>query len=518
MKLTTFFKPHYLCVVLLFQLNISLKAQDLTTNKSNMIFSAIKGNASKPDTLLLANVKNSRKVAKPVIQGKHAAYFKVVSSLPTQMEQDKSAKIALIFKPDVDFIGIATATLQVAGFKIPLTGLSTKGLEGENEPPLADVVAALGYSIDLGWTSLANTIKSGLQGEELAPTMFTKAGEGKVEMIPVARYSPDFLLNFGYYTNTDMGPKRYHSGILATAEKYPEHQQLFPALASGETSFDPGKATFGFYAIGPTHTAYSEDHWNMLYHPDYAAHAARIYPVKGESGIVANTYLLCMEEAGNGDYNDYVFLLKNVKPLSDGFASIMNGQNFDGWYKWLETKGKNNDPDNIFTIEDDGVIHDMGTEVGYIMTEKSYKNFHMYLEFKWGEKRWPPRESLKRDSGICYNIPEDEPDGIWPQSVECQIQEGDVGDFWLLGHSTIQVDGKQNAPSPWTRMQKKKDAEKPNGEWNSVEVISFNGKCVHIVNGEVVNFGVNSSLVGGKILLQSEFAEIYYRNIKLREL
>ena len=92
----------------------------------------------------------------------------------------------------------------------------------------------------------------------------------------------------------------------------------------------------------------------------------------------------------------------------------------------------------IFTFEQDGVLHDLGKELGYIMTERSFGNYHFLLEFKWGEKRWPLREANKRDSGICYNIPEDCEDQIWRPSVECQIQEGDVGDFWLLGYSTIQ--------------------------------------------------------------------------------
>jgi hypothetical protein len=46
-----------------------------------------------------------------------------------------------------------------------------------------------------------------------------------------------------------------------------------------------------------------------------------------------------------------------------------------------------------------------------------------------------------------------------------------------LGFSTIQVDGKQNPPLNHSQIVKKKDGERPNGEWNTVEVISFNGKC-----------------------------------------
>ena len=139
-------------------------------------------------------------------------------------------------------------------------------------------------------------------------------------------------------------------------------------------------------------------------------------------------------------------------------------------------------------------------------------------QHEWGEKRWPPRDTARRDGGACYNIPMNEPDSIWPKSIECQIQEGDVGDFWLLGFSTIKVDGKQNVPANHTRMIKKKDAEKPTGEWNTVEIISYKGKCVQIVNGVVVNVGEEASIKEGRILLQSEYAEIYYRNMKIRKL
>jgi hypothetical protein len=67
-------------------------------------------------------------------------------------------------------------------------------------------------------------------------------------------------------------------------------------------------------------------------------------------------------------------------------------------------------------------------------------------------------------------------------------------------------------------MIKQRDAEKSYGEWNTVEIISYNGKCVHIVNGVIVNVGEEASVKEGRILLQSEYAEIYYRNVRIREL
>lgn len=199
------------------------------------------------------------------------------------------------------------------------------------------------------------------------------------------------------------------------------------------------------------------------------------------------------------------------------FKYLFNGKDLKGWEIFLKGKSINEDGEKNFRIKD-GMIHVRGKELGYIRTKKGFTNYHFVVEFKWGEKKWPPRQNAKRDAGICYNIPASEPDSIWPQSIECQIQEADVGDFWLLSFSTITIDDSTNKPTNHTRMVKKKDAEKPNGEWNTVEVISYNGRCVHIVNGVVVNEGTNASTKSGRILLQSEYAEIYYRNIRLKEL
>ena len=51
-----------------------------------------------------------------------------------------------------------------------------------------------------------------------------------------------------------------------------------------------------------------------------------------------------------------------------------------------------------------------------------------------------------------------------------------------------------------------------------MDVIVNNGKITYLVNGVVVNEAKNPSLSSGRILLQSEGAEIYYRNVSLREL
>jgi hypothetical protein len=164
------------------------------------------------------------------------------------------------------------------------------------------------------------------------------------------------------------------------------------------------------------------------------------------------------------------------------------------------------------------VLHVSGQRFGYIITEKSYSNFHLTLDFKWGEKKYPPRENEKRDAGVLYYSVLYSGDKIWPRSLEFQIQEGDCGDFWLTDSVSMTHADTVTKLAPWHRVMKSKNTEKPNGEWNKVEIIVKNGMITHKLNGEIVNTGKNPSVPGGKIVLQSEGAEIYYKDIKLEEL
>ena len=209
----------------------------------------------------------------------------------------------------------------------------------------------------------------------------------------------------------------------------------------------------------------------------------------------------------------------NVHAQQSGMKPLFNGKDLKGWYSFLKSKGKNNDPEKVFAVEN-GLLHISGKEFGYICTEKVYKNFHLAAEFKWGVKKYPPRDAdtIKRDNGICYYIPLNEKDFVWPKSIECQIQEGDTGDFWLISGVTIKVNGIRSQPDSFTRVKKRTDAEMPTGQWNRVEVIANKGKITYIVNDKIVNEGEDPSVSEGKILIQSEGAEIYYRKIELAEL
>jgi hypothetical protein len=113
----------------------------------------------------------------------------------------------------------------------------------------------------------------------------------------------------------------------------------------------------------------------------------------------------------------------------------------------------------------------------YIYTVKSlviyaprmFLRLPLLAEFKWGEKKYPPRDAdtTKRDNGICFYMPLNEKDFVWPKSIECQVQEGDVGDMWLIDSATVVVNGKQTEPKNFTMVKKKKimKSHMVNGTW-----------------------------------------------------
>ncbi len=192
-----------------------------------------------------------------------------------------------------------------------------------------------------------------------------------------------------------------------------------------------------------------------------------------------------------------------------------DGKDPIGWYAFIEHADKSvasaADPKGTFRVEDD-VLMVSGEEMGCLTTRREYGDYKLRLEMKWGTKKWPPRLAEKRDSGILMHCTG--PDKIWTKSIECQIQEGDCGDFHLVDGTTIDVAGK----TAKGRVVKTSDAEKPNGEWNVVEVICDGDTITNSVNGVVVNRATRASVARGRIVLQSEGAEVSYRNITITPL
>ncbi len=130
-------------------------------------------------------------------------------------------------------------------------------------------------------------------------------------------------------------------------------------------------------------------------------------------------------------------------------------------------------------------------------------------------------------------------DRVWPKGVEYQIQEGDTGDFWMLSGTTLETTvqspdveepryqrfGRPFTSSPGSYIRIVKDGTfEREGDWNTVDIIVRGDTAVHMINGHVNNRAYKlyakdgDALTAGKILLQVEGAEVFYRNIQLRSL
>lgn len=196
------------------------------------------------------------------------------------------------------------------------------------------------------------------------------------------------------------------------------------------------------------------------------------------------------------------------------------------------------------------VLKVSGEIYGGLTSKKIYRNYHFKLKFKWGNKVFSPRESLLKDSGILYHAIGEHGKEYWRSwmiSQEFQIMRGHIGDYWNQGNSAIDIrafipehimnpvaDESQDFQSVGAKQKisgfvlRKENHENPEGQWNELELICFEGKSLHIVNGEVVMVLQNSRTVNenstatplleGKIQIQSEAAELYYKDIYIREI
>lgn len=256
---------------------------------------------------------------------------------------------------------------------------------------------------------------------------------------------------------------------------------------------------------------------------------------------------------------------------TEQWTALWNGKDLSGWHSYLGTPyqaktdslgntinpfGMDNDPLEVISLVDTEAgkaIRISGVAWGMIYTERDYRNYHLKLKTKWGEDMHPPREKGPRDSGLLYHgfgVPGSV--NNWMDSQELQVQQGDMGDYWPVGDVEIDIPSvpkdsiyyiyKDNAPLrsyyyaeilrtathdslARRRVFKAFDAEVPHGEWNDIELIALGDSSIHIVNGKVVMRLFNSrkkstqeKLDSGKIILQSEGAEVFYKDLYVKQI
>jgi hypothetical protein len=187
-----------------------------------------------------------------------------------------------------------------------------------------------------------------------------------------------------------------------------------------------------------------------------------------------------------------------------GEVRLFNGKDMTGWKAVLPEGAKMAD---VWSVADNMIIC-KGEPAGYIRTERDFTNYVLKLEW-----RFSPVTKKPGNSGVLLRMVG--PDKVWPKSVEAQLQSGNAGDFWNIDEFQMTTDPER---TKGRNTKKTHGAEREIGEWNEYEIMVDHGTITLKVNGEVLNQATQVQEIAGKICLQSEGAEIHFRNIRLAPL
>ncbi|MBQ16823.1 MAG: hypothetical protein CMJ65_06820 [Planctomycetaceae bacterium] len=242
----------------------------------------------------------------------------------------------------------------------------------------------------------------------------------------------------------------------------------------------------------------------------------------------------------------------NAIAPSDGPLKLFNGKDLAGLKTWLrDTREK--DPRGVFSVKN-GMLHISGNGLGYLRTASDYRDYHLVVEFKWGPRTWGNRKDRSRDSGVLVHAagPDGSGGGTWMASIESQIIEGGCGDFIVIGGKyangkpvptriTCEVTKDRDGEAVWKKgdprkqfrsgrvnwfgrdpdwkdilgFRGKRDVENVYGKWNRMEV-TCRGDTIQVrINGILVNEAHQVFPRSGKILIQTEMAEMFVRRWEL---
>jgi len=198
------------------------------------------------------------------------------------------------------------------------------------------------------------------------------------------------------------------------------------------------------------------------------------------------------------------------------WVDLFNGKDLSGWV-------------NVNTAEDtwsvrDGLLVCSGHPIGVMRTEKQYENFLLHVEwrhmeaggnsgvFAWSEGTVPEGKNLPK--GMEVQMLELD----WPN--QHRDKKGNPADIAYVHGELFGANGLTAKPDN-PRGSRSKSVEnrcKGKGEWNVYDAVFVDGVVKLSVNGKFVNGVSQSSVKKGYLCLESEGAEIHFRDIRILEL
>ena len=323
----------------------------LGTSASQLIFDEVRGNAaSAAKTVTVSNMGTGNlTLSNTSITGTEASLFSISPALgtPQTIPPGGTLNISVVFNPlATTMLGPHSATLRLVSNDLSnptvdfyLGGLATAGEEGNFEPSWQWILNTFRIPITVGDSNLNTAPIEGivLPNANNVPR-FVKAGPGAVTIEVLAAFVTDSdALPAGFIGWYD-SPAALHELVQLGSGDSGQHQELNPTIQSGVTSFDPGAADFGMYSSSPTFAGrivYSENALNTW---DGGKQKNMVFPLRDISGaVVPNAYLVGTEEATNNDFQDYVYIIRNVAAVTGDFNEDgrVDGFDFLAWQRGL---------------------------------------------------------------------------------------------------------------------------------------------------------------------------------------
>jgi hypothetical protein len=163
---------------------------------------------------------------------------------------------------------------------------------------------------------------------------------------------------------------------------------------------------------------------------------------------------------------------------------------------------------STITITPEGEIRLTGKPNGYFATKKPYEDY--VLRYEWMYERpsdLSDDSTFRGNSGLLLHI--EAPHKVWPKCVEAQLMNRDAGRTFAINGAKFE--GKHDPA-------KQKEAIKPVGEWNLMEVTCRDGAITTKINGTTVAQGTGATPDAGMIGWQSEGAPIRFRGLRIKTL
>jgi len=201
-------------------------------------------------------------------------------------------------------------------------------------------------------------------------------------------------------------------------------------------------------------------------------------------------------------------------------TKLFNGRDLSGWHVDVPDADGGRQLAPSFQVEE-GVLVSLGTPEGHLITDKSYRDYRLVVEYRW------PAEPGNCGVLVHASTPR-RLYGMFPQSIECQLYVGNAGDFWCIGEdiSVPDMERRRGPREQWgvdgdkrRRILNLTDgSERPLGEWNTMEIECRGDSITIFVNHELVNAGHDCTASSGRIALQAEGAVCEFRRVELQPL